>query len=109
MIECERLLGEAKDCAINMQGIAEQQLHDPIRAREAQRRMQQDLSPLTKEVQRALDDYIGREELFQTNSDPQASFIASPNSDLESLLLSSEDLLRESQAYEPIILAHVVF
>jgi hypothetical protein len=28
---------------------------------------------------------------------------------LESLLLSSEDLLRESQAYEPIILAHVVF
>jgi hypothetical protein len=91
--ESERLLGEAKKCATAMQGLAEVE-GNPMKVREASQRVERDIAPLTKEVQRALNDG-NREELFYQA--PNGS--GSPTSrDMESLISNSEDLLRESQA-----------
>jgi vesicle transport through interaction with t-SNAREs protein 1 len=88
--ECERLLAEAKKSAGAMQGLAEVE-GNPMKIREASQRLERDISPLAKEVQRALGEE-NREELFY-----QAPS-ANDNGDMESLIQSSEDLLRESQA-----------
>ena len=55
-------------------------------------RLERDIGPLAKEVQRALND-TGREELFY-----QAPTAGDGNRDMESLIQSSDDLLRESHA-----------
>ena len=55
-------------------------------------RLERDIGPLAKEVQRALND-TGREELFY-----QAPTNGGENRDMESLIQSSDDLLRESHA-----------
>lgn len=55
-------------------------------------RLERDIGPLAKEVQRALND-TGREELFY-----QAPTAGGGNRDMESLIQSSDDLLRESHA-----------
>jgi hypothetical protein len=88
--ECERLLGEAKKCATAMQGLAEVE-GNPLKVREASQRIERDIAPLGKEVQRSLNNG-DREELFYQA--PQGS----PGRDMESLISTSDDLLRESQA-----------
>jgi hypothetical protein len=90
--ECQRLLGEAKKCATAMQGLAEVE-GNAMKIKEASQRLERDLTPLSKEVQRYLNDG-NREELFYQA--PNASSLTS--GDLESLISNSEDLLRESQA-----------
>lgn len=90
--ECQRLLGEAKKCATAMQGLAEVE-GNPMKIREASLRLDRDITPLSREVQRALNN-VNREELFY-----QAPDASSPTSrDMESLISNSEDMLRESQA-----------
>ena len=89
--ECERLLGEAKKCATAMQGLAEVE-GNQMKIREASQRVERDIAPLTKEIQRSNEG--NREELFY-----QAPSAASGQTgDMESLIAGSEDLLRESQA-----------
>jgi hypothetical protein len=93
--ECERLLGEAKKCATAMQGLAEVE-GNQMKVKEAQQRVERDITPLAREVQRAINDQ-GREELFYQAPDPNDA--NNPNSrDMESLIGTSDDLLRESQA-----------
>ena len=75
-----------------MQGLAEVE-GNQMKVREAQQRVERDITPLAREVQRAIND-TGREELFYQAPDPNAN----PNRDMESLIGSSDDLLRESQA-----------
>ena len=77
-----------------MQGIAEVQ-GDAIRVREAQQHLERDIGPLAKEVKRALDE-MGREELFYGAADIETS--NGHRSDMDSLIQSSDDLLRESQS-----------
>jgi hypothetical protein len=76
-----------------MQGLAEVE-GNPMKVREASQRVERDIAPLTKEVQRALHNG-NREELFYQAPDAAGS---PTNRDMESLISSSEDLLRESQA-----------
>ena len=100
--ECQRLLSEAQDCAAAMQGIAEVN-GDSFKANEAAQLVQRQISPLSKEVNRALQE-LGREELFgsaQQQSQSQSNsqnYYNPPGSDMESLIQSSDDLLRESQS-----------
>jgi vesicle transport through interaction with t-SNAREs protein 1 len=61
-----------------------------LSAGEASKRLERDIAPLSKEVQRALT-VENREDLFY-----QAP--GNDNRDMESLIASSDDLLRESQA-----------
>jgi hypothetical protein len=76
-----------------MHGLAEVE-GNQMKVREAQQRVERDITPLSREVQRAINDQ-GREELFYQAPDPNAN----PDSrDMESLIGSSDDLLRESQA-----------
>ena len=90
--ECQRLLGEAKKCATAMQGLAEVE-GNQMKIREASQRLERDVTPLSKEVQRALNE-TNREELFYQAPNP-----GSPTSgDMESLISNSDALLRESQA-----------
>jgi hypothetical protein len=91
LTECERLLREAKACATAMQGLAEV-AGDPHRVQESQQKLERDVAPLAKEVQRQLHD-TGREELFY-----QAPDIESSPHDMDRLISSSDDLLRESQS-----------
>mmetsp|Transcript_16000 Transcript_16000/g.44863 ORF Transcript_16000/g.44863 Transcript_16000/m.44863 type:complete len:215 (+) Transcript_16000:113-757(+) len=102
LVECERLLSEAKRCATAMQGLAEVE-GNPMKIREAQQRVDRDVGPLSKEVQRALQqappasgpsEQQSREELFANHQ----SGMDQHSRDLESLITSSDDLLRESQA-----------
>lgn len=73
-----------------MQGLAEVE-GNAMKIREASQRLERDISPLAKEVQRALAEE-NREELFYQAPTPNDT------GDMESLIQSSEDLLRESQA-----------
>ena len=64
-----------------------------MKIKEASQRLERDIKPLQREIERALND-TNREELFY-----QAPNAGSPTSgDLESLISNSEDMLRESQA-----------
>jgi vesicle transport through interaction with t-SNAREs protein 1 len=73
-----------------MQGLAEVE-GNAMRTREAQQRLERDIGPLAKEVQRALQESRGREELFYQAPDIEQG-------SMDSLLQSSDDLLRESQS-----------
>lgn len=53
--ECERVLREARRCAVAMAGLAEVE-GDPARVGEARRRMEQEVRPLSDEVRRALEE-----------------------------------------------------
>lgn len=78
-----------------MQGLAEVE-GNQMKVKEAQQRVERDITPLAREVQRAINDQ-GREELFYQAPDPNDA--NNPNSrDMESLIGTSDDLLRESQA-----------
>jgi len=92
--QCEKLLSESKKCATAMHGLAEVQ-GDPMRIREASQRLERDIAPLSREVQRALND-MGREELFYQAPDIEHQGGTS-STDMDALIQSSDDLLRESQ------------
>ena len=92
--ECERLLEEAKKCATAMQGLAEVE-GNQMKIKEASKRVERDITPLLKEIQRSTANSENREELFYQA--PSASGGAT-SGDMESLISSSHDLLRESQA-----------
>ena len=104
--ECERLLNEAKICATAMQGLAELEGNNVMKIREASQRLERDIAPLAKEVQRAL----GSEQEQQQERQRQELFYQAPNvdgnnnnnnnnnEDMEALISSSEDLLRQSMS-----------
>ena len=106
--ECERVLREARRCAVAMAGLAEVE-GDPARVGEARRRMEQEVRPLSDEVRRALEErqQLGggagsgasaateeaqRSELFGGGSAARGGYRA------PDYLQESERLLLESQA-----------
>jgi len=99
--ECERLLGQAKEHATAMQGLAEVE-GNAMKIREASQKIERDIGPLTKEVIRALNigggDSVGtgREELFAQAPGMHGRDYGYNSSDMESLIGSSEDMLRQS-------------
>jgi vesicle transport through interaction with t-SNAREs protein 1 len=78
-----------------MHGLAEIE-GNALRVNEAKNLLERDITPLAKEVKRALEQ-MGREELFYTN-DNQHRNQDYEYSDMESLIRSSDDLLRDSRA-----------
>jgi vesicle transport through interaction with t-SNAREs protein 1 len=102
LTEADRLLQEAKKCAMAMQGLAETE-GNALRVSEARNLLQRDVAPLAKEVHRAINE-MGREELFPgsvaggAGSSSYQPPSADGSSDLEALIQSSDSLLRESQS-----------
>jgi vesicle transport through interaction with t-SNAREs protein 1 len=92
LTESERLLKEAKRCASAMLGLAEVQ-DNSLRVQEAKHVLERDIAPLAKEVRRALNELVGRNELLY-----QAPDIEMNNTDMDYLIQNSEDLLRETQS-----------
>jgi hypothetical protein len=92
--ECDRLLTQAKQSASAMQGLAEVE-GNPMKIREASQRIDRDIAPLAKEVTRALQESSngGREELFYQAPVRNGNYVGP---DMEALIGSSDDLLRES-------------
>jgi hypothetical protein len=82
-----------------MQGLAEVE-GNQMKIREAQQRLERDVTPLAKEVSRALQETAGgdtggaREELFYQA--PGRTVAQNNIRDMESLIGSSDDMLRES-------------
>lgn len=76
-----------------MQGLAEVE-GNAMRVTEAKQLLERDIGPLSKEIKRALNE-MGRDELFYQAPDIEHAQSAS---DMDSLIQSSEDLLRESQS-----------
>ena len=77
-----------------MQALAQEE-GDTLKIRHTQQLLERDLTPLATEVNRALQD-MNREELFGSSADMNA--YSPPSNDMESLISSSDQLLRESQS-----------
>lgn len=98
--ECERLLQQAKQHATAMQGLAEVE-GNAMKIREASQKIERDILPLSKEIQRALNggnETGGREELFYQAPGVNGRDYGYNSGDMEALIGSSEDMLRESLA-----------
>ena len=98
--ECERLLQQAKQHATAMQGLAEVE-GNAMKIREASQKIERDILPLSKEIQRALNggsEPGGREELFYHAPAVNGRDYGYNSGDMEALIGSSEDMLRESLA-----------
>ena len=84
-----------------MQGLAEVE-GNPMKIREASQKVERDIVPLQREIMRAINggnnEQANREELFY-----QAPRVDEPNYGMESLIGSSEDMLRESLSYVSLI------
>lgn len=86
-----------------MQGLAEVE-GNSLRVQESKNFLLRDISPLSKEVQRQLNEAQSQELMSgaSTASSPSASYqppdLESNYSDMDSLIRSSENLLRESQS-----------
>mmetsp|Transcript_14299 Transcript_14299/g.29117 ORF Transcript_14299/g.29117 Transcript_14299/m.29117 type:complete len:136 (-) Transcript_14299:879-1286(-) len=99
--ECERLLNQAKQHATAMQGLAEVE-GNPMKIREASQKIERDIIPLSREVARALGNNSnnntvgGREELFYQAPAVNGRDYGYNSGDMESLIGSSENMLRES-------------
>jgi vesicle transport through interaction with t-SNAREs 1 len=95
LTECERLLSEARACAMYMYQMAPPD--SPLQM-QAHQRLDRDLGPLATEVQRQLHDMM----MTRDNNASNDLFYQPPHmrdqQDLESLIASSEDLLRESHS-----------
>jgi hypothetical protein len=96
LTECERLLSEAKKCATAMIALAEVDGNAMV-IKQSHQRVERDITPLTREVQRALHE-TGREELFYQAPGETGGEGGGGDRDMESLIGNSEALLRESQA-----------
>lgn len=110
--ECDRLLSEARRAAVSMQGLAEVE-GNSFKAEESKNKIQREVAPLLQEVDNALRQKQGgrmmgnnssnfhpnsaenRNELFGGYRAPANG---NSNGDLESLIQSSESMLRESQS-----------
>jgi vesicle transport through interaction with t-SNAREs protein 1 len=95
--ECERLLIQAKKNATAMQGLAEVE-GNQMKIREASQRIERDITPLSTEVARALQDSSngGREELFYQAPEAHQRGDGTLDRDMEALIGSSHDMLTES-------------
>eukprot|EP01083_Nonionella_stella_P076643 208958_1 len=101
--ECDRLISQARRSATAMEQIAEES-GDSFQIQESKRRVEQELNPLWKEVDRAMKqqqnplqhpDSQNRTELFSGYRAPNLNQDGSD--DMEMLIRNSEDLLLESQ------------
>lgn len=97
------MLEQAKQCATNMISAAGS---DNFKAGSAKQKIERDVNPLGKEIQRALNE-LSRDELFSnTNTNYQPPDIENNNGggggtdydQMDSLIQSSDDLLRGSHA-----------
>jgi len=82
-----------------MRAIAER-ADDNVRAVDARNKIERDIDPLGREIRRALNE-LGREELFYQPPDIERGGGGTTGPDygqMDSLIQSSDDLLRESQA-----------
>ena len=103
--EAMNMLTEAKRCATAMQGLAEVE-GNVLRIQESKNLLQRDIGPLSKEVQRQLNECQSQELMAGTPADMGAGGgggggYQPPDfaySDMDSLIRSSEDLLRESHS-----------
>ena len=77
-----------------MQGLAEVE-GNPMKIREASQKIERDVLPLSREVARALNDG-NREELFYQQQQTGGNGSGYNPADMESLIGSSENMLRES-------------
>lgn len=93
--ECDRLLNLAQQCATAMNGLAQVQ-GNAMRIKETAALTQRDIGPLKKEIQRALQA-LGREDLFGSVELQSHHNSNNQHSDVEALIHSSDDMLRESQ------------
>jgi hypothetical protein len=93
LLECERLLDEARKCAVAMHGLAEIQ-GDPNLIQKAQQRQSREIAPLSREISSALQK-VGN-VTYQAPSDIE--FGSSSQMDTERLISYSNDLLLESQS-----------
>ena len=72
---------------------------DDVRVTAAKQHLERDIAPLSREVQRQLTEMTSKEELFYQAPDIEhGGGTTGTGSDMESLIQSSEDLLRESQS-----------
>ena len=80
-----------------MQGLAEVE-GNPMKIREASQKIERDILPLQKEIQRALNggNDGGREELFYQAPGADGRDYGYNSGDMEALIGSSESMLRES-------------
>jgi hypothetical protein len=106
LLECQRLLQQAKQCATAMQAMAEVE-GNAVKVTQARELIERDIGPLAKEVQRTLSQLqreSGRGELFSSSYQAPSldgfstSDTADTNSDMDSLIQNSADMLRESQS-----------
>ena len=120
MIECDRRLSDAKRCATAMQAMAEIE-GNALRTAEAKNLLERDIAPLSKEIQRHLATTNPannnnnnntanpttaptieqqRQELFYQAPDIESNNNNNNNnnSDMDALIQSSDDLLRDSQS-----------
>jgi hypothetical protein len=107
--ECERLIQDAKQCATAMQAMAEIE-GNAMRVVEARQLLERDIGPLSKEIQRTmktLQIQTNHNELLTSvnannNNKYQppgtSHFDVESHSDLDALIQSSDELLRESQS-----------
>jgi len=117
-VESQRLLEKAKGCAVRMKAAAEAS-GDAFKAGQAQQRIERDIDPLAKEIQRALGEMsagvgVGhdaggggggggsagqRDELFYQPPDLEGGGGGeSQQQMMDSLIQSSDELLRESRS-----------
>mmetsp|Transcript_30113 Transcript_30113/g.82734 ORF Transcript_30113/g.82734 Transcript_30113/m.82734 type:complete len:223 (-) Transcript_30113:1037-1705(-) len=105
MIECDRLLSDAKRCATAMQAMAEIE-GNAHGIDESKKLLQRDIAPLAKEISRQLNKSkpqttAEREELFYNAPNIESSIHATntgSSDDMESLIQNSDDMLRESRS-----------
>lgn len=104
MIECDRLLSDAKRCATAMQAMAEIE-GNVHRTNEAKKLLERDITPLAKEINRQLSKSqpktnAEREELFYQAPDIESTDNLDNynNTDMDALIQSSDDLLQESRS-----------
>ncbi|GAX10780.1 hypothetical protein FisN_13Lh384 [Fistulifera solaris] len=93
--ECDRLLQMAQQCATAMNSLAQVE-GNAMRIRETAALTQRDLAPLKKEIQRALQA-TGRDELMGSVELQSSPSHYHSSADVEALIRSSDDMLRESQ------------
>ncbi|GKY92679.1 hypothetical protein MPSEU_000238000 [Mayamaea pseudoterrestris] len=101
--EAQSMLNEAKRCATAMQGLAEVE-GNSLRVQESRNLLQRDIGPLSREVQRQLNECQTQELMGGTTMSSsggggyQPPDLESNYTDMDSLIRSSEDLLRESHS-----------
>lgn len=103
LLECERLLQEARKVAVAMVGVAEME-GSHAKIRQAQLKLEREVRPLDQEVSAGLANYgdvaYQAPDLEAAASIPPAFSTETPQTsmDTQRLIAYSDDLLRESQA-----------